>query len=378
MRQTIPRSALGLLTASLLIVSLGRSQSTVSQTGFETLVEQAVEARSAGHLDEAVSLYQSALSLRPNWTEGWSSLGRIEYERRNYGAAREAFAHVLQVSPNDGNTTVLIGLCEFGLGQDQTALQHLERGKHLGVLDPSLRFEAAYAEGQLFLRAASFKAAQVSLSSLCRLGMQRAEVLEKIGLAYLRISPKDSPSAGTTGAGLVQRVGHAACLAAQKQFDDAREEYHALEQEYPKYPYLHYAVGRFWVDVDDVPAAVAEFQLELNNQPNDINSRLEIAAAEYKLDSAAGLPYAEEAVRLNPLVPSAHYLLGLLYLDTDNYQKAIPELETARRALPQDAKIYFALGSAYARAGRKEDAARVRAAFAELNKQSESGSEVTH
>ena len=76
--------------------------------------------------------------------------------------------------------------------------------------------------------------------------------------------------------------------------------------------------------MDDVPAAVAEFQQELKNQPNDINSRLEIAAAEYKLDSAAGLPYAEEAVKLNPLVPSAHYLLGLLYLDTDNYEKAIP------------------------------------------------------
>jgi predicted Zn-dependent protease len=245
-----------------------------------------------------------------------------------------------------------------------------------GVSDPNLRFRAAYQEGLLLLRAGSFKAAQVSLSSLCHAGMQSAEVLENIGLSYLRISPKDLPPAGTPG--IAQGVGHAACLAAQKQFDSAREEYRAVEQEYPKYPYIHYAVGRFWADMDDVSAAVAEFQQELKNQPNDINSRLEIAAAEYKLDSAAGLPYAEESVKLNPFVPSAHYLLGLLYLDTDNYQKAIPELETARKALPKEAKICFALGSAYARAGRKEDAARARAAFAQLNKELESSSEVKH
>ncbi|PYX56857.1 MAG: hypothetical protein DMG76_13840 [Acidobacteria bacterium] len=378
MRQTIPRMVLGLLSASLLIFSRAHGQTATMQTGFDTLAKRAAEARSAGHLDEAVSLYNNALALRPDWAEGWSSLGRIEYERRNYRAAKEVFGHFLQVSPNDGNGAVQLGLCEFELRQDEKALQHLERGKRLGVSDPNLRFAAAYHEGLLLLRAGSFKAAQVSLSSLCGTGMQGAEVLENIGLAYLRISPKDSTPAGTTGPGIVQRVGHAACLAAQKQLDDAREEYRALEQEYPKYPYIHYAVGRFWADMDDVSAAVAKFHQELKNQPNDINSRLEIAAAEYKLDSVAGLPYAEEAVKMNPLVPSAHYLLGLLYLDTDNYQNAIHELETARRALPKDAKICFALGSAYARAGRKEDAARARAAFAQLNKESESYSEVRH
>ena len=367
MRQTTHRAVLAILSGLLLITALGRAQSSASQTGFDTLAKRAAEASSRNHLDEAVSLYKSALALRPDWAEGWSSVGRIEYERRNYGAAKEAFGRLLQVSPNDGNASVLLSLCEFELKQDEKALQHLERGKQLGVSDPNLRFAAAYHEGLLFLRAGSFKAAQVSLSSLCHAGMQSAEVLENVGLAYLRISPKDSLPTGTPG--MAQRVGHAACLAARKQFDDAREECRALEQEHPEYPYIHYAVGRFWADMDDVPAAVAEFQQELKNQPNDINSRLEIAAAEYKLDSAAGLPYAEEAVKLNPLVPSAHYLLGLLYLDTDNYRKAIPELEIARRALPQDAKICFALGSAYARAGRKQDAARARAAFAELNKE---------
>jgi tetratricopeptide (TPR) repeat protein len=88
------------------------------------------------------------------------------------------------------------------------------------------------------------------------------------------------------------------------------------------------------------------------------------------LDSAAGLPYAEEAVNLNPRMPFAHYLLGLLYLDTDNYLKAIPELEIAEKSFPKDAKVYFALGSAYSRGGRKQDAERARTKFQRLSKES--------
>jgi hypothetical protein len=53
----------------------------------------------------------------------------------------------------------------------------------------------------------------------------------------------------------------------------------------------------------------------LRRNPGYINSRLEIAANHYKVDSAVGVPYAEEVVRINPHISFAHYLLGLLYLD---------------------------------------------------------------
>ena len=69
-----------------------------------------------------------------------------------------------------------------------------------------------------------------------------------------------------------------------------------------------------------------------------------------KVDSAAALPYAQEAVKLD--------------------QMAIPDLEISAKAFPHDAKVFFALGSAYSRAGRKEEAARARATFQRLNQQS--------
>jgi predicted Zn-dependent protease len=66
----------------------------------------------------------------------------------------------------------------------------------------------------------------------------------------------------------------------------------------------------------------------------------------------------------------AHYLHGLLLLDIGNFQAAIPELETARKGLSQTAAVYFALGNAYARAGRKAEAAQARATFKRLDRNS--------
>ncbi len=66
--------------------------------------------------------------------------------------------------------------------------------------------------------------------------------------------------------------------------------------------------------------------------------------------------------------PFGHYLLGLLYFDTGDIARAIPELEAAVRMIPAESQFQFALGNAYARAGRKEEAARARAAFVRLRK----------
>ena len=97
-------------------------------------------------------------------------------------------------------------------------------------------------------------------------------------------------------------------------------------------------------------------------------SRLEIAAIEYKVDSAAGISHAMEALQIAPNIMFTHYLLGLLYLDTGDFEKAVPHLELAAKAFPKVADVYFALSSAYARAGRKQDSQRALQTFDRLKK----------
>ena len=366
----VNRIALALLTVFLL-ATLAHPQSE----SFDSLSHRAAAARDAEHLDEAVALYKKALALRPEWAEGWWSLGTLEYDRNNYRSAAAAFRRLLPLAPKDGTAYAMLGLCEFELGNDAEALKHLEHAKTLDISsNPQLRRVLLYHDGLLLLRVSKFQSAQTVLGGLCLDSIPNEDAIKALGSAVFRIAPQVAPPENSPGVSIVERAGHAECLAVQKKYDDARKEYAALAEEYPDYPNIHYVFGKFLAESNDPAGAVSEFQKEIQNNPRDINSRLEIAATQYKINSAAGIPYAEQAVQLNAHVPFAHYLLGLLYLDVDDYQKAIPQLEIAQKAFPNDAKIYFALGSAYSRAGRHRDAEKARITYQQLTQHSPANS----
>jgi predicted Zn-dependent protease len=220
----------------------------------------------------------------------------------------------------------------------------------------------------LLQRQGKFEGAQQALYSLCLAAVQSPELELTLGMVALRKRDRNPPAEGKP-AEIIARVGRAECLAGQKKFDEARREYNAAVQDEPKFLNIHYAYGRFLLNANDTPAGIAELEQEIKNQPGEAIAPLQIAAAKYKIDSAGGVPYAEAAVKLDPTLPLGHYMLGLLLLDTGDYLRAIPELETAGKTMTQVAAVYSALGAAYSRAGRDEDAARARGAFLRLNKE---------
>jgi tetratricopeptide (TPR) repeat protein len=344
---------------------------------FDSLSKRAAEARDADHIDEAAALYKKALLLRPKWAEGWWSLGTLEYDRNGYSPAARAFQRFLALTPNDGTAHLMLGLCQFELGQDDVALKHIEEAEKLGVAKNTQLFQVMlYHEGVLLLRKTRYQNAQEVLQQLCRSGAENADIVRVLGLSVFRLSPKAAPPENSPGATVVQRAGHAECLVGRKKFDEARAEYKSLLAEYPEFPDIRYVYGHFLLEANDTEAALPEFEKQLELAPGHLNARLEIAAVKYRVDSAAGVPFAEQAVQIAPHLPFAHYLLGLLYADTNQFARAIPELEIAQKAFPNEAQVYFALGNAYARVGRKAEAAKARATFARLNQQkAENGSE---
>jgi tetratricopeptide (TPR) repeat protein len=345
---------------------------------FKTLSTQAELASQQNRLDDAIVLYRKALALRPAWADGWWSLGTIHYDRDEYKQASVAFRKVIALQPDKGSPRVMLGLCEFALGDDDGALKNIEEGKQRG-LNPDEQFQQVmlFHEGVLLLRKGRFNRAGEAFSDLSKIGLQNDDLMLDLGMAALRMLPKNLPEQGTPGREVVRRAGKAEALAATKKFDEAKQEYVNLVAEYPDYPDIHYAQGRFLLGLSDVDAAVAAFQEEIKNSPQNIPARLQIAAARYRLDSADGLKYAEEAVKLDPREPFGHYLLGLLYLDTQNFSGAISELEIAKRTYVKIPDVYFALGNAYARAGRKQEAALARATFTKLNAESKKESMAT-
>ena len=372
-------SNLAVLIAGFVIsVAVYGTPPSVAQTpkagpSFADLAAKANAARDADRLDEAAALYSRALAIKPGWAEGWWSLGTVEYDRDSYAEAAKAFGKLIALKPESGAAHVMLGLCQFELGDDDAALNSLAEGRRLGTTsEPQLRSVVMYHEGILLQRKGRFESAEEILGQLCRQTPYPAEIDLAVGAVALRVRGRQLPAESTVEHQVMQQTGKATCLGIQRKYEEGGKQFEILLAEYPQYPNLHFAYGKLLLDARDIDGAIRQFQAEIQNNPNDANSRLRIASAKYRIDSAGGLPYAEEAVKLEPAQPLGHYLLGLLLLDTDSYLSAIPELEIAQKAYPDQPKVYFALASAYSRAGRKEDAARARQKFVELNKEQES------
>lgn len=337
---------------------------------FDKLAERAKKASEENRLEEAISLYREALVLQPKWIEGWWSLGTLEYDQDQYAKAARDFEKLIALDAANGTAHAMLGLCQFELGKDESALKNLLEAERLRIVkDEQLRKVALYHLGVLQLRARKYGDAKEALVQLAKDGVRTKELINALGLAALLVRPQEAPPEGTDGASVIERVGEAEALLAARDFGQAKRRYEELTSDFPDYPNLHFAFGRLLLEANETDQAIEEFQRELKRDPRNVNSLLEVASVRYLVDSQDGLQYAEEAAKLAPQRPFAHYLLGVLRLDTGNAAGAVPELEIAQKAFPNEPRVYFSLGNAYARVGRKAEAAKARAVFSRLHAQ---------
>jgi tetratricopeptide (TPR) repeat protein len=361
--------AAALLAAPAALEGLPEQSRPARASDFTTLSTRAEAAREANRLDEAVSLYRKALALRSTWKEGWWALGTILYEQDAYNNAARAFRRLISLDPKNGTAHLMLALCEYQLDADASALANIQTAKTLGVqTDGGLPNVLTYHEGMLLLRAGRYERALDTLQPLVSAGVEEENLDLALGMGVLLMRPKDAPPEGSSARAIVTRAGRAERRHMAKEVAVAKGEYEALVNDAPTFANVHYAYGRFLLATHDVDGAIQEFLKEIEGHPEHVRARVQVAAARYRLDSAAGIPFAREVVTLAPDYPFGHYLLGLLYFDLGDIAHAIPELEIAARMVPDEAQFQYTLGNAYARAGRAEEAARARAAFTRLNK----------
>ncbi|HVJ09052.1 MAG TPA: tetratricopeptide repeat protein [Acidisarcina sp.] len=350
------------------LLSYGQVSKTRSEGSFAILSARAAAARDANQLDEAIGLYKRALVLKANWAEGWWSLATLYYDRGEYAPAAKAFQRLLVLSPQSGTAQLMLGLCQYELGDLDNAQRHFQQARKIGIQDdPKLWHVLMYHESMILVHKAKYESAIESLHRLSKLGVSSEDIDLAYGMCVLLMKPSELPPAGSTERAVVVRVGHAEAMDSRETHDTAKKLYKEAVEATPAFPNIHYAYGRFLLTIQEPDEALPQFAEELKLQPNHVRARLQIAAIHYRTDSATGIPYAREAVRLAPDFPFAHYLLGLLYLDSGDAASAIPELETAKAMVPIEPRFYFSLARAYAKVGRKKEAEETRAAFVRLS-----------
>lgn len=346
---------------------------------FEQLAAQAAEASRQNHLEEAATLYRRALALRPGWAEGWWSLGTLLYDSNKYADSARAFQKLVSVDPNNGTAHLMLALCQYEMGEDDPSLENILAATKLGIRkDEQLQHVLQFHEGMLLLRKQRFESAIEILAFLLREGVRSDDLSAAVGMGVLMINPREAPPEGSPGREVIRKIGQAESFSLLRDYKEAQEHYEQLVKEYPEFPNIHYAYGRFLLEMQDTGPALQEFELELKRHPKHVRALLQIAAVHYRVDSRAGVPYAERAVQLEPKYPFGHYLLGLLYFDSGETEKAIAHLRIAKDMVPNEPQFYFALGNAYAKSGQREKAEQARRTFKKLSTGARSGGRTTY
>lgn len=356
------------LTLGLLLLTPPwmRAQTSAKAT-FEDLQHRA-EAALDSRPEEAARLYKQALTIRPEWAEGWLYMGGALYQTGRYAEATDALRKGIELAPGIGTGWALLGLSESQLEDQDQALADIRKGENLG-LGANTRFEAAVRvrAAQLLIRSSSFDQALAQLQPLSRYPDNPPPVEEAMGLCVLAI-PDDMAQLSPQKRAVVGLAGKAAWAFSSQHPDRAAAGYRQLLEQYPNEPGVHYAYGLYLMETD-LTAALAEFQKEVQNNPKHWPALLAIASLQIRQGTPdQAIESLHAALKIVPA--KYHWLchtdLGRAYLDANNLDAAIGELENAVRQMPSSANVHFFLAQAYRQAGRKADADKEQTEFEKM------------
>ncbi len=353
--------------------------SDAAPQSFDELAARAQTAMDANQTDEAISLYEQAVALRPSWSEGWWDLGTTFFDQGQIPKAHDAFLHFVSVEHRQpGPGYGMLGLTEFELKDYQKAIIAFEHGRLLGLGDNKSFVERVYYEdgvannhlGRPEVAVARLKYAAETIAYEHHDAPKDAvladtDLIDALGLAALHIPalPSEIPADKKD---LIREAGNAQAMISMDDQVTAGEELKQLAALYPNQPGVHYMYGVYLLK-EDPASAVAEFMRETEVAPKDTPAYLQIALEDLKNGNyQQGLQYAQKAIALAPDNFIAHVACGRLWLNLNNTVKALQELRIAVKLSPNSPDAHFALSRALFRAGNKPEAAKEQATFERL------------
>jgi tetratricopeptide (TPR) repeat protein len=325
----------------------GQSTAPAAQDNFQRLAESATAAREAGRADQAIHDYTRAVALRPGWAEGWWYLGTMQYDRDHYSEAIPALRKLVQLSPDLGAAWSFLGLSEFETKDYANSLADLQKAQSLGTGDdPELGRVSAYHLALLLNRSGEFEQASALLISTSGKNQSSPQIKSALGLALLRV-PLLPEEIDPSQDALIDAAGEAASIQPQSP-TQSLDALHALVNEHPKTPWLHYAYGLGLAEAGQTSEALTEQQKEAAISPQSALPQIQISALELNLrQPQQALDAARNAVALAPDSSIAHQRLAKALEAAGRNQEAIEQARTAANLAPEKSYVDPRLASLY-------------------------------
>ncbi len=335
-----------------------RAQAPASE--FDQLAAQAAAARDQQNFPQAIELYGKALQLKPEWEEGWWSLGVMEYSADQFAQAIDALNHLLQLEPKAVPAMVVRGLSEFETADYSDSLNDLEESVKLGAAnDKDHEQVIRYHLGLLLVRAGRYWDALNQYKPLALEHFDDPDFPVAIGLAGMRARslPGDVSAQDRELYTALGKAGEA-LMAGDSESADA--QFQVLFARNPTTPNLHYFYAMLLFP-HDWGMAAEQFEKENAISPSDelVSSLLSFTLM-YIGSYREAVPVAEHALAAQPGMLVAQLALARSLIETGDEKRGVAMLNQVLASDPNNIEAHLGLVAAYSRDGRKEDAYRER------------------
>ncbi|MGA3041217.1 MAG: tetratricopeptide repeat protein [Bryobacteraceae bacterium] len=274
--------------------------------------------------DRAITVYRRALRVSPDDKAILLNLGLVYLKRDDHARALPLFARVVAIDPQHLQARQLLAVCRVYTGQLEPAIRELE----------TLRATAPRDENVLFL---------LGFAYLKNHDAGRAKAIFE--LMFEAAGPARAQF-------LMGKANYEATLFLQ-----AEEAFHEALRLAPKFPGVHFELGKVYISLRQNDDAIRELELALKENPGDADANYFLGARMVQ-DSryAEGIPYLERARKMKPDFWASYFYLGKARLRLEQPADAVVLLQRAVELNPDEASAYYQLGRALEACGRKSEA----------------------
>jgi cytochrome c-type biogenesis protein CcmH len=321
-----PRSVFALMLLIALVVPVGSALLYLKIGTPSTLNGVPTQAQSAMDINKALDELRAHLASNPNDAQGWKLLAQAAVEMQQPEQARDAFDHVLKLTPND--TLAMVGWAEADASAQQ---DHLIQGRARDLLQQAVKLEpdnqralwllgiSDYQMGQYADAAATWRILQPQLQP----GSSVAQAVAKqIALADARAggapatasstqAPPSAPNAAT-GAALQIKVTLAPALKAKLAAGDILFVYARAENGPPMPLAVARLDARQWPAMVTLTDAMSMLpSMKLSSVPRVfVGARIshsgEAVAQAGDLEGDAGVVAVDSKTPINVLIDKVH------------------------------------------------------------------------
>jgi tetratricopeptide (TPR) repeat protein len=283
-------------------IDLSRSALKQSPDNAQLWTLQGIAFTGEKHDPEALSAFQHALKIAPNYLPALEGAAQIEYQS---GGKEAAFLlkRVLQLLPNDPTSHAMLGVLAFRQQDCASALQHFEKSLPAIQSQPEAMREYGY----------------------CLLQRKQADRAVSVFTELLALRPEDPAE---------RRNLADAELAAGRPQDAIATLGPLLQSSDPEAPTLSLAASAYEAG-GNTPKAVELLRQAIVLQPRNVDLYVAFADIAFAHQSfQVGVDMINAGLSLQPRAAPLYLARGILYVQMAQYDKAESDFEMANQLDP--------------------------------------------